>query len=306
VLEPVSSQTLIDALRQCSELIDPAGTIDRVAPGSAPVSEEPADATLKLVCVSASSPPLFVTVSGDGNPDLVARATRNIHQIRALLSERSAEAVLEPLETGEVLGRSFAVWPMLSDLPQGRVPRYLAKRFIRPDVLDWISDVFGETYTAANAEERQVIAANLTRLVEDQHHPDRLRWAAEIAVERLETERWAPVHCVQHSDLWMGNIMLAPSGSATSFRVIDWAGARCRGYPFFDLFRFALSSRTSLRLVKSHVRAQLGELKADPVDSTSYVLCTLGQLQSQLEFFPETLFREMALETTDFALKICK
>ncbi len=306
MLDLVSPQTLIKELRLCSKLIDAESAIERVALASDPISEVPADATMKLVCMGAHSPPVFVTVSGEGNPDLVARAARNIRDVRGLLSERSAEPVLEPLETGEVLERSFAVWPMLSDLPQGRVPRYLAKRLIRPDVLNWISDVFAETYSYATADERQVIAANLARLVEDQHHPDRLRRAAGIAAERLESGQWAPVHCVQHSDLWMGNIMLAPPGFSTSFCVIDWAGARCKGYPFFDLFRFALSSNASLRVVRAQVREQLGRLKADPVDSTSYVLCALGQVQSQLEFFPEKLFRQMALETTDFALKIGK
>ena len=254
MLDPVSSEALIDALRRCSELIDRAGTIKRVKAASASVSVAPADATVKLACVSDNSPSYFITVSGDGNPDLVARATRNIQQIRRLLSERAAEPVLEPLETGVVLGRSFAVWPTLPAFPQGRVPRYLAKRLIRPAMLDWISDVYDETHTCANAAERQVIAANLTRLIEDRLHPDRLRKAAERAAERLEAEQWAPFHCVQHSDLWMGNVMLAPAGSSRSFCVIDWAGANCKGYPCFDLFRFALSANPAHRLVRACVK----------------------------------------------------
>jgi hypothetical protein len=99
--------------------------------------------------------------------------------------------------------------------------------------------------------------------------------------------------------------MLAPSASLQSFCVIDWAGARCKGYPFFDLFRFALSSNPSLRVVRSHVRRQLAQIEADPVDATSSVLCALGETQAQLEFFPEQLFRQMAVETTDFALRVC-
>ena len=306
MLDPIRSEVLIDALRRCSELSEQSGAIERVASGSAPLFSEPADATVKLVCVSDNGPSYFVTVSGDGNPDLVARATRNIQQIRRLLSERAAEPVLEPLETGVVLGRSFAVWPMLPVFPQGRVPRYLAKRLIRPDMLDWISEVYDETHTCANAVERQVIAANLTKLIEDRHHPDRLRKAAERAAERLEAEQWAPFHCVQHSDLWLGNVMLAPAGSSRSFCVIDWAGASCKGYPFFDLFRFALSANLSHRLVKARVKRQLGQQGADPVDGVSHVLCAVGDMQAQLEFFPEELFRRMAVETTDFALKVCR
>ncbi|NUH65497.1 hypothetical protein HTT03_09385 [Sulfitobacter sp. S0837] len=305
LLEPVSSETLVNALRRCSELIDRAGALELIVPETAPRSP-PADATIKLIFVSEGRPSLFITVSGAGNPDLVARAVRNIEGIRGLLSERSAEPVLEPLETGVVLGRSFAVWPMLSDLPQGRVPRYLAKQLIRPDVFDWLSDVFAETHAYATAAERQVIAGHLTKLIEDTAHPDLLRRSADRAAERLENGRWVPVHCVQHSDLWMANVMLAPAGSSRSFCVIDWAGANCKGYPFFDLFRFALSSNPAMRLVKVHVREQLDQIEAEPVDAVSCVLCALGATQAQLEFFPEDLFRRMAVETIDFALKVCK
>jgi hypothetical protein len=303
MFDPISSDDLADLLLQRSELINRSGTTEVVTVESATGAQAPSDATIKLIHTSVDGKPIFVTVSGDGNPDLVARATRNIQDVRGQLSERWAEPVVKPLETGMVQGRSFAVWPMLSEFPERRVPRYLAKRRIRPEVFYWLSAVLAETHIHTTAADRQVISANLAILLEDRRHPDHLRRAADISANRLATGSWVPVHCVQHSDLWMGNIMVAPTGSLTSFSLIDWAGATIRGYPFFDLCRFAISSNAPSRLVKKHVISQLGQLNADSVDVTSYVLCALGQMQSHLEFFPEKLFREMALETTDFCQK---
>ena len=58
--------------------------------------------------------------------------------------------------------------------------------------------------------------------------------------------------------------------------------------------------------MKARVKRQLGQQGADPVDGVSHVLCAVGDMQAQLEFFPEELFRRMAVETTDFALKVCR
>lgn len=244
---------------------------------------------------------MFVTVSGDGNPDLVARAVRNIRQIRAHLSALSAGPIVEPLQTSEVRGRSFAIWPMLGQFPEGRVKRYLVKRALRQQVLDWLASLLIETKAETDAQERDAIARNLTRMAEDTKHPDSLRRAAAQANARLADGRWVPVTCVQHSDLWLGNIMIAPPGSPQPFSVIDWAGASSRGFPFFDLCRFAISSNAPSRLVATHVGRQRRILEADRADVVSYVLSALGQMQSDLEHFPEELFRSMASETTEFA-----
>jgi hypothetical protein len=303
--EQASLTDLTNQLCQISKLIDQSGTIESVVTQAATAdSPVAADATTKLVFTSAQDVPMFVTVSGDGNPDLVARATRNIKKVRRQLSERYAEPVVEPLEAGMVLGRSFAVWPMLDQFPQGRVPRYLAKRRIRPNVLDWLSGILDETHIQTNADDRRLIATNLALLYDDRRHQDHVRRAAESAADSLASGRWVPVHCVQHSDLWMGNIMIAPAGSSMSFTLVDWAGATTTGYPFFDLCRFAISNNTPSRLIKKHVACQLRRLDSNSNRIGFNVLCALGQMQSRLEHFPESLFRKMALETTNFSLNL--
>ena len=304
VRELPKSVDLIDQLRRRSDLIDDSTELLPLGRVASIDGARPADATAKFLVRSESGNCGFLTVSGEGNPDLVARATRNIKNVRRKLSDRYAEPIVEPLETGVALGFSFAVWPMLATFPQGKLARFLAKRRLGPDILDWLHGLCAETVTCTKADEREKIAANLMLLHDDQRHPGYVRRTAAAAAERLASGQWAPVQCVQHSDLWLGNVMIAPRGSAWSFAVIDWAGATVSGYPFFDLCRFGISSNPPWRLIQENLQRHLDHFDFDRADVVPYVLCALGQMQSDLEFFPEDLFREMVVETTGFATEL--
>ncbi len=303
MFEPFSSEVLAELLRQKSNIIDVSKRIELVRSEAV---HEPPDATIKLICSSEDSGLIFVTVSGEGNPDLVARAARNIREVRTKLTDYYSGPVLEPLETGVINGRSFAVWPMLLDLPQNRLHRIHLKWRLRPIVFDWLAGVLTDTHIEATRDEKQAIAANLTTLLDDCRHPDVLRQAAENAADRLASGKWTPFHCVQHSDLWMGNIMMGRPGSPASFRVIDWAGATIKGFPFFDLFKFSMSSCASPRLVRKYVKQQLGQLGSKNIDIQSYLSSALGQIQSNLEFFPEDIFRKMAANTIEYSQKFAR
>lgn len=303
MIAPVSLADMRDQLSQSSALINNSATIELFGGGVPTDRPAPADATIKLIVRLDCGKTKFVTISGEGNPDLVARATRNIRDVRSKLSNRYAEPIVEPLETGVVNGLSFAVWPFLAEFPQGKLSRYIAKHRVRPNVLDWLYGICAETHTPTNVDERQQIATNLALLHDDRHHPDHVRKAAAGAAERLASGQWLPVQCVQHSDLWLGNIMIAPPGSVMSFKVIDWAGATCTGYPFFDLFRFAISSNAPSQLIQKNLQLQLDQFGFNRVDIASYVLCALGQMQSNLEHFPEKIFRDMVVRTTNSTLK---
>lgn len=298
------SVDLIDQLRRRSDLIDDATEIQPLIPRSSTDAAVPADATSKFIVRLKSGNSCFLIVSGMGNPDLVARATRNIRDIRRKLSDRYADPIIEPLETGVALGYSFAIWPMLAAFPQGRLTRFLAKRRLEPDILDWLHGLCAETLTHTKPDARAQIAANLMLLHDDERHPIHVRRTAADVAERLAAGKWAPVQCVQHSDLWLGNIMIAPRGSLWSFAFIDWAGATVSGYPFFDLFRFCISSNTPRWLIEESLQRQLDDFDFDRADIASYVLCALGQMQSNLEYFPEELFREMVVETTSFSFRL--
>lgn len=301
MIDPLSLADLTCRLQRAPAFSDPVGAVGAVLSDVGPAPEEAADATSKLAVATPEGAAVFVTVSGDGNPDLVARGVRRLTKIRRKLSDRYAEPIVEPLETGEFEGRSFAIWPMLGQLPQGRLSRYLTKRGLRVKVMEWLSGMLAETKVPAGAQEQSRIADNLARLSGDAAHSDHLRRAADVAGERLASGRWAPVNCAQHSDLWMGNVMMSGPSAAMPFGVIDWAGARAAGYPFFDLCRFAISSNAPSRLVDEHIARQLRVLHGEREDVTSYVLCALGEMQADLEHFPEEMFRAMAEETTVFA-----
>lgn len=296
--------TLLDALRAKSALIGDANGIDHLE-GDTPHSPgKPRHTTAKYPLQLASGARAFLIVSGEGNPGLAARAARNIAAIRARLTPATAAPIVEPLEAGEAMGRSYTLWPMLRPWPEGRIARYLAKRRNEGPILNWLLSLMRETHEPMDATRRQKALHYLALLEGDTWHPDQVRSKAADAAGHIEKGNWSPISCVQHSDLWLGNIMRPPRGAAATFSVIDWPGARLDGYPFFDMCRFAISCGTSQARIRRAAAAGLRECDPASRRLTPYVLCALGQIQDNLEHFPETMFRAMLCETAAFSMKI--
>lgn len=295
---------LVDLLKHQSAVIDRTRAIPMFRPAGSLDADALADSTSKHIVHLEDGQKGFLIVSGHGNPDLVARGVRNINATRQQVSARTAAPVIAPIDEGVVMGMSYAIWPMLIPVPSGKLRSYLIRRKLDPVVLNWLHALCAETKTELVDLERDGLSACLELLAQDHKHSSLIRKAAETAARRLADRAWTPVHCVQHSDLWMGNVMLAPKEIEADFAVIDWAGANLSGFPFIDLCRFAISSRIPSSLVLDAVRRELNALDCAPEDVMSYVLGALGQIQSNLEFFPEDLFRGMFAETTGFAARV--
>ncbi|MFC6638105.1 DUF1679 domain-containing protein [Sulfitobacter sp. JBTF-M27] len=155
-------------------------------------------------------------------------------------------------------------------------------------------------------EAQESLAADVILLAENSNLPGRVKQTAAETSEQLRLGRWRPVQTVQHSDLWMGNIMYAPRGSAWSFSVIDWAGATVNGFPFFDFCRFCLSCSTSAHLTRRKLLRLLAALELEHDAVVPHVLCSLARMQRNLENFPEELFCEMVAQTTRFAFDLAE
>ncbi|MEQ9258496.1 MAG: phosphotransferase [Roseovarius sp.] len=295
---------LIDALRAGSALIGDAAKIARLPGDAEKGAGKAADATAKYTVQLASGERTFLIVSSAGNPDLAARAARNIAAIRARLSPATAAPVAEPLETGTAQGLSYTLWPMLTPWPEGRLTRFIAKRRTEPQVLAWLLALMRETKAPMTEASKARALHYLARVEGDTAHSDAARRCAGEAAGRIAQGHWAPVTCVQHSDLWLGNVMLAPEGARGGFRVIDWAGARLEGYPFFDLGRFAISCGTSGARLRRAIMEGLRACDSACPGITPYVLCALGQIGDDLEHFPEAMFRAMLRDTVAFSLRV--
>lgn len=262
------------------------------------------DATLKCLVSCPSGEPGFLLISGAGNPDIVARAVQNIAAIRTRLPETIAATILKPVLTGEIDGRSCAVWPRhLPFVVSGRLRFRLRSLRYRSLLLDWARDVCIESLLEpVDAEARwQGFVVPLERVAGDPAFPDRMRRHAETGLHRLKTEKWQPRHCIQHGDLWCGNFLLPRPGTAqVQLYVIDWAGARVIGYPVIDSARLGLSLRCTPRRMRAHLRDLAGVLGYCSEDLISSALCAIGDLGADLEYFPEARYRQMAQQVTDY------
>src|SRR5262249_10583000 len=89
----------------------------------------------------------------------------------------------------------------------------------------------------------------------------------------------------------IGNILKC--ASRAGFIIIDWAGARFDGAPFFDLVTFALSIGAARSTLRREIVAHSQLLGCRPLDAPAYVLSGLGALHARLEYFSESRFFEL-------------
>jgi hypothetical protein len=218
--------------------------------------------------------------------------------------------VLQPLLTGEVAGRSYAVVPYLSALAQSRCGWVVQKTQVLPALLDWLYAAMRKTAMAVNPTfvqdryERPLRAlAELEAL--DQH----IREAARFASDRLATSQWIPVQCLMHGDIWKGNLLLRPSpagswaGWSDRLVLIDWAGSRTDGYPIFDLAQASGAFRFSSARMRRELMRHCLVLRCEPIDCVGYVLAALGALLAKLEHFPMERLVQLVRSTYDQAAK---
>ena len=256
------------------------------------------DATSKYVVRMADGPNLFLIVSGAGNRHLVGRAVANIGAARAAVSPATARHILDPVAAGVAAdgagGTSYAAWTRQQAFPTaGRLQRFLARRRHAGPILDWAEGLVRDTLAEGDAG---AFAAGLRRVERERGFAPAMREDAARARARLEAGAWRPRHCLQHGDLWLGNVVLSEGPEGPSFYVVDWAGMERDGYPFYDLGRMLMSLRAPPRMARERVARLCGLVGCAPADAIAYALAGLGHLGRHLECFPPDLWRSMGAE----------
>jgi Ecdysteroid kinase-like family len=240
-------------------------------------------------------------ISNDVNPDMMARAVDRAQTARNSLSSKVGSALLAPICSGSVDGRSYVLWSRERPFSHNRFRRYVQRRMTVPQVLEWIMGVAEET--VRTMESRAVIdrmEVPLEAMAADTRFGPAVRENSQRALDRVRSGDWTPGSVLAHNDLWMDNVLLRSrnslqSADSTPFVIIDWAGSKVEGYPFYDLTRFMMSAGLDGRTagVYVHIYSQL--VKCASEDAMGYVLASLGDLGRHLEQFPEE--RYVALVT---------
>ena len=261
------------------------------------------DSSAIFIARNAQDKPLaIVQLSAPASPGMVARGAARARDAAACMGPALARSVLLPTSEGEIDGRSYAIMPYCLGFSSSR-PRWIFERMrLRPVVLDWLRDIAERTVAPVHEADLSLqYERPLRNLLALAGASPSLRLRTEQALQRLASGAWCPRHVLMHADLWKGNLLLrqgdssgARRGFAERVAVIDWAGAKPRGYAFYDLVRVADSLRLSPRGLRAEVLRHCEVLGCEPVDVPGYLLAAIGGLLGELEEFPVERLTSMA------------
>lgn len=246
-------------------------------------------------------------VSRERFPNFVGRAVKNARQARALMSNKNSAVILEPTADGRFRGLSYAIWPRHNPISNFRIVRLVQKQRLSSQVFEWLCGVAADTSKKAlNAAIRERNISNPLKCVaENRMQCSRLRARASDALRRFENGEWSAVTTLQHSDFWLGNILL-PNRRTTSssnlfgFYVIDWGGAYLDGSPSFDLLQYCISTGFSTRRARGELLKYAASVQVLPEELFDYSLIALGRVGLNLEQFPEDRYIELCRRTADY------
>ena len=239
-------------------------------------------------------------------PESVIAAADRAARIADNLPPDLAETVLQPEYRGRHNGRSFAIYPCLGTLSRNRLVRFVQKRLLRGNVLDWTLEFAACSRRPVEEPEQleERFLSPLAYLAEEAGASDALRHAASKAAQSLQEPGFVPVSVAQHGDFWQDNILLNhgwPSrrGRRFAFSVIDWGASEPSGYPFIDFLRYGLSSTRNTAWITAGLRAQRERLNLPREAVLPHVCAGIGWLGMHRGQFP--LPRYLGLAETLFA-----
>jgi hypothetical protein len=235
------------------------------------------------------SPPAF--------PNVISDMTAKAQQARIALGPHLGDVIPVPLGEWQMNGVTCALFERLTPIHDHGFRDFFQRRTIALQVLRWLRKV---------TEIDRGVPTGLEECLRALEHcpSERVKEAGRIALSQTAGRSFQPRSGVMHGDLWLGNVMLDPSG-ARDFMIIDWGGSQANGFPIFDLIRFAESTGLGARALRRELEAHALSLKCHVEDTRIYLAGALGHICLHLEQFPMERFIAMAernLRTLEGAL----
>lgn len=252
-----------------------------------------------------------MAVSSRVDPEQVARSLANAKGAREMLGPDLGSVILEPIAEGSYEGLTYALWQWRRSLSGSRIMAFLQKRRARKRVLAWLREVTAVTCRPVAEDQLEpAYRRPLEALARDEAMSEGLRGAAATGLRRLADGSWQPCFVLEHGDFWLGNVLYPRlrfnrEGHTRGFVLIDWAGARLQGYPFYDLLRLALSSGLRPAQLRKEALLHCASLGCEPGDAFSYLVAGLGASGLDLGHFPPDRYHaiaETAYRTLEAAL----
>lgn len=253
-------------------------------------------ATVFVVRERSGMPCAVVQCAAPGAPGMVARSMQRTHAAHEVLDALEEKRILLPLALGDAAGLSCALLPFCERLTGGRLQRWWDNRRLRAPLFDWLHDI--SRLTQHDVPEG-VCEPLLEALVRHPEVSEVLRQGAKEALRRLASGAWRPRHVLMHGDLWRGNVMLRRGSKSWGERlvVIDWAGSRVDGWPFFDLVKLADSIGARGAVLRTQIARHARVLRCEAADARSALMMALAVTLARLEHFPITTFSAMGERT---------
>jgi|tagenome__1003787_1003787.scaffolds.fasta_scaffold20958280_2 hypothetical protein len=238
-------------------------------------------------------------VSNEVNPDFVQRSVRNSVGAKKILDKDLGSVILTPIASGIYENLSYSIWPLQRDISRKFIFRRLQTFLVTPRVFNWLEAVSRQTLcTEIELDMKKAIYLQpLAKTGDQKRYPDNLRRLAVNALAHVQTGSLRPVTVLQHSDLWLGNVLLPRKETATArdrygFYLIDWGGANLAGIPFLDLINFADSVRLNHTRLKRELARHCRLLQCTLADAMLYLIVALANIGTRLEHFPECRYLE--------------
>lgn len=249
------------------------------------------------------TPRAVVQWSGPLAPAMMTRTLARAEEIRSAVSPEAAAAIIQPLDSGEIDGTSFAIWPFCEPITSsGRIGKWITRRALTAPLLDWLDQVARDTARPARPDELPRFERILRAMAEHDVLTQRSRDAAAETLTALTRGAWTPLHVAMHSDLWEGNVLIDGTGITgradqswpRRFTIIDWSGALGDGFPVYDWIRLATSLRVPDARSGPALARHATALGCSLADTRRHLVAALADLGANLEYFPVERYARLA------------
>jgi hypothetical protein len=253
-----------------------------------------ADAALifKINGIKHDDDAVFI-ISNPDYPNFVEDAVKKAEKISTLVPPNTSKSILLPSFSGYYGEQSFSAFPMLDNISQNRLCRAGQKYLLKNGVNEWIGELTKSShrYLTGSDEINDIFIKPLLYVIGETQFSAALRNAAERTVAAINTKEFIPSCCIQHGDLWLGNILLNRDRSifnrrSYGFSVIDWGSANINGYPFIDQLRFSMSSTKSRAAYSRTLLNYASFCDISPELFLNYVCTSIGRLGLNRNEFP--------------------